>query len=160
MTERSRLVEELDRVFRGDPWYGPSVRSVLEDLTAAEARVHPVPAAHSIWEIVLHMTGWKHEVRSRLAGAPAGTPPSGDWPVVPEQDSQWKEALAALEATHDRLLAALRSASDDELEGPVRDERNPALGTGMTQWQTLRGILQHDVYHLGQISLLKRAVRG
>ncbi len=160
MTERSRLVEELDRVFRGDPWYGPSVRAVLQDVTAREARARPLPAAHSIWELVLHMTGWKAEVRSRLGGASAGTPPQGDWPVVPDGDDQWKDALAALEATHDGLLAALRSGSDEALEAPVLDQRDPALGTGLTQWQTLRGVLQHDVYHLGQISLLKRALRG
>ncbi|MHB1326608.1 MAG: DinB family protein [Gemmatimonadales bacterium] len=160
MSERSRLVDELDRVFRGDPWYGPSVRDVLQDVTAREARVRPLPAAHSIWELVLHMTGWKAEVRSRLGGAAAGTPPQGDWPAVPDRDDQWTDALATLAATHEDLLDAIRSASDATLEGPVRDERNPALGTGLTQWQTLRGILQHDVYHLGQISLLKRAVRG
>lgn len=160
MSERSRLVEQLDRVFRGDPWYGPSVRAVLADVTAGEARSRPLPAAHSIWELVLHMTGWKDEVRQRLAGVPAGNPAAGDWPAVPDGEVHWSTAVAALEATHDKLLAALRAVADEVLEGPVVDQRDPALGTGLTQWQTLRGILQHDVYHLGQISLLKRAIRG
>lgn len=160
MSERSRLVEELDRVFRGDPWYGPSVRAVLEDVTATEARARPLPAAHSIWELVLHMTGWKDEVRRRLAGFPAGNPPAGDWPRAPAGDDAWPVALAALESSHLALRAALDAMADDVLERPVLDERDPALGTGLTQWQTLRGILQHDVYHLGQISLLKRVLRG
>jgi uncharacterized damage-inducible protein DinB len=160
MTEVARLVDQLDRAFDGDPWFGSSIVSVLDRVTAEQAEAHPVPGAHSIWELVLHMTGWKREVLARFRGATAGEPSDGDWPSPNTSDPLgWSNAVGELRRTHQELTAALHGATDDQLDAPVRDARDRPLGTGMTQWQTLQGILQHDIYHLGQIALLKRALR-
>jgi uncharacterized damage-inducible protein DinB len=158
VTRVERLIDQLERAFRGDPWHGPSVLGVLDGVTAEAAMAHPVPGAHSIWELVLHMTGWKREVLARFQGRSAGEPAAGDWPPVPGGDAAWRAALADLRGAHDDLIAALRPCDDSRLDVPVRDERNPALGTPVAQWQSLAGILQHDVYHQGQIALLKRAL--
>jgi uncharacterized damage-inducible protein DinB len=162
MTEAEKIVDQLERSFRGDPWYGSSVTVVLEGVTATTAASHPIGGAHSIWELVLHLTGWKREVLSRLNGQPAGDPPGGDWPAQPAHPTEaaWRSAVAALTAAHDALVAAVRHATPAHLHAAVRDERNRALGAGLTQWQTLHGLVQHDVYHLGQISLLRNAARA
>ena len=159
MTEAERIADQLERSFRGDPWYGASVVSVLDGVTAEEALAHPIAGAHSIWELVLHVTGWKREVLARFRGATAGEPPDGDWPAPKGRDeAAWRAALAALSAAHEDLLAAVTKSGDAHLDSPVRDERNRELGTGLAQWQTLHGVLQHDIYHLGQIALLRKAL--
>lgn len=160
MTEGERIIDQLERSFRGDPWYGSSVMAVLEGVSAPSAAAYPIRNAHSIWELVLHMTGWKREVLARLKGAPAGDPPEGDWPAQPGHPAEaaWRGAVAAMKAAHEALVAEVKHATAGHLDAAVRDERSPSLGTGLTQWQTLHGIVQHDVYHLGQISLLRKAL--
>lgn len=160
MTEGDRIIDQLERTFQGDPWYGSSVTAVLAGVTASTAAAYPIAGAHSIWELVLHLTGWKKEVLARLKGGLAGEPPEGDWPAQPRQPTEaaWQATLAALEAAHEALAAGVKKATAADLNGPVRDERNRPLGTGLAQWQTLYGIIQHDVYHLGQISLLRKVI--
>lgn len=160
MTEAERIVDQLERSYRGDPWYGSSVLALLDGLSAEAAARHPIPGAHSVWELVRHMTAWKQEVLSRFMGHSAGTPADGDWPDQPAVASEraWRADLAAMTKAHESLVAAVRHASAGHLHQPVVDERNRAAGPGLSQWQTLHGIVQHDVYHLGQISLLRKAL--
>jgi uncharacterized damage-inducible protein DinB len=154
-----RLIDQLERAFDGDPWYGSSMTAVLEGVDARQAAARPIPGAHTIWELVLHTTGWKREVLNRFRGQPAGAPPEGDWPPMPDPTpDNWAAVLDRLRAAHMELVAQVGRASDADLDRPVRDERNPSLGSGLTQWQTLQGVLQHDIYHLGQIAILKRAL--
>jgi hypothetical protein len=95
--ETTRIADLAVRVLEGDPWHAGNIVHLLEDVTAAEAHAHPVPAAHSIWELVLHMTAWADEVRARLAGAEAGDPDPGDWPRVGRAtEARWTQARAAL----------------------------------------------------------------
>lgn len=160
VTEISRISDELRRAFDGDPWHGLPLSRVLEGLAAAEAAAHPVPGAHSVWEIVLHVRGWIEEVSRRLAGEPAGEPPGGDWPPVVETGAAaWREALAALARTHEALLRQLASTPEvrlwDTLGPPVRDR---ALGTGVSGYVLLHGLVQHTVYHTAQIATLRRVL--
>jgi uncharacterized damage-inducible protein DinB len=125
----------------------------------AGAAARPIPKAHSIWELVLHMTGWKNETARRLAGAVACMPVEGDWPDIGEPtEARWKEALARLEAAHQALIAAVKALPEAKLYEPTNDTRSGPLGTGVPYYVLLHGIVQHDVYHAGQISLLKKAV--
>ena len=157
MTESEQITDQLERAFAGEPWYGSSVMAVLAGVSAETAGAFPIPGGHSIWELVLHMTGWKTEVLARFDGHLAGDPPGGDWPAQPVRVTQegWQGALAELQAAHDGLVTAVRQASPTHLHGLVND---PRQGAGLTQWQTLHGVVQHDAYHLGQISLLRRAM--
>lgn len=160
MTEAEKIVDQLERSFRGDPWYGASVLATLDGVGAAAAAAYPIRGAHSIWELVRHMTGWKREVLSRLRGHAAGAPPEGDWPAQPAKpaESAWHDDVAAMVKAHEALVAEVKKSTPGHLHQAVVDERNPAAGTGLAQWQTLHGIVQHDVYHLGQISLLRKAL--
>jgi uncharacterized damage-inducible protein DinB len=158
MPEITRILDQLEREHEGDPWHGSPLRAILDGVDAAQASRKPIPDAHSIWELVLHMTGWKREVARRLTGAPAGEPPDGDWPEPGQPTAErWQSALAALEAAHRDLIARIETVTEDQLVEPTNDPRNRPLGTGVSYYVLLHGIVQHDVYHAGQIALLKKA---
>ena len=160
MSEISGLVDLFTRVHGGDPWHGPSVLDALEGVTASMAAARPVPGAHSIWELVLHISAWRGEVVRRINGGQAGDPVEGDWPVVPEAtEANWEAALERLQRSHEDVIAAVRSMPRAQLEELVKDDRDPALGTGLTFYTTVHGLAHHDVYHAGQMALLKKALR-
>ena len=159
MNEIDRLVDQLQREHEGDPWHGSPLREILKGITAAQAAAKPVPNAHSVWELVLHMTGWKNETRRRLSGAPAGEPESGDWPAIgATTPERWQDALDRLETAHRQLVSAVRGLPESRLFEPTNDPRNRPLGTGVSYYELLHGIVQHDVYHAGQIARLRKAL--
>ncbi|MGD9902387.1 MAG: DinB family protein [Vicinamibacterales bacterium] len=161
MSETADLADLLARVMTGDPWHGSNVESLLDDLTPEEAAARPIAGGHSVWELVLHMTGWAGEVQARLDGRPAGEPPSGDWPTAPTPAAAaWARDRRALVAAHEALAAAIRATDPAELTRPVVDRRDRATGTGQSKYVTLHGLVHHTVYHAGQIAQLRRALRG
>ncbi len=161
MTETSRVADLVTRVIDGDPWHGSTVLALLEGVSHQGAAAHPVPGVHSIWELVLHMTGWANEAGARLAGEAAGEPKGGDWPAVTDvSQAAWARAVAALVASHQTLAAAVRATDDAVLETAVRDPRDRAAGTGLSHYLTLHGLVHHTAYHAGQIAVLVRAVQA
>jgi uncharacterized damage-inducible protein DinB len=157
MAEADRLVDQIGRAHDGDPWHGSPVKTILTGVTHEQAARRPPNGAHSIWEIVLHMTGWRNEVARRATGQPAGEPAGGDWPAVGEPTAaRWQAALAALDDAHRNLAGVVRGLSDDRMLQPTNDPRNRALGTGVTYYELLHGIVQHDAYHAGQIAIIKK----
>ena len=160
MNDIVRIIDELQREYDGDPWHGSPLKAILDGVTATQAAAKPVPAAHSIWELVLHITAWKGEVRKRLSGAPASDPEEGDWPTPGTQTSEdWNDALKKLGAAHDRLIDAIRQVPESRLFEATNDPRNRPLGTGVSYYVLLHGIVQHDVYHSGQIAMLKKGLK-
>jgi uncharacterized damage-inducible protein DinB len=158
--ESARISDLVLRVFEGDPWHGSSTAALLDGVTAADAVRRPAGHAHSIWEIVLHMTGWAVEVRHRVQGRPAQEPDGGDWPAVGDpSEARWRAAQGALAEAHHALAATVTSLGDDDLVRPVADFRDAAQGTGLSRYLTLHGLIHHTVYHSGQIGLLKSALR-
>lgn len=150
------IVDQLQREHSGDPWHGSPLRDLLADVDAAQATRRPIAHAHSIWELVLHITSWKQEVAKRARGGPASEPQSGDWPAVGDPSpARWQAALNALEEAHRDLIAAIEALSEDRMLEATNDPRNRPLGTGVSYYVMLHGIVQHDVYHSGQIALLK-----
>lgn len=159
MTEPTRLADLVDRVMTGDPWHAGNVQTLLDGLAAEDAARPPLPGAHSIWQIVLHMTGWAREVHARLDGAPAGEPAAGDWPVVPvATEAAWDRDRLALFEAHAALASAIRRTPAARLDEPVVDHRDRAAGTGLSKYLTLHGLVHHTMHHAGQIALLRRAL--
>ena len=158
MGEVHRLIEELRREYEGEPWHGSSTQSILHGVTAAQAAARILPEAHTIWEIVLHLTGWTQEVCKRLQGGKPQLPSEGDWPVVGSTgEAAWRGAQAALTAAHAELLTTLQEFPESGLQGIVEGTREVAAGPGVSFYVTLHGLVQHDAYHSGQIALLKKA---
>lgn len=149
----------LRAVHGGDPWHGPSTRALLEGVTAGDAAAHPVAGAHSIWELVRHMTAWCQEAARRAAGGFRMEPEIGDWPAVTDtSDAAWQAAIRDLDAANEALVEAAARLSPEALARLVGEQRVPALGTGVTVSETLEGVVAHHAYHAGQIALLKRAL--
>ena len=158
MTEIERIEDQLKQAFGGDAWHGSSLSVILAGVTAAQAAAKPLPNAHSIWEIVLHVAAWDGAVRQRLEGETVRVPDEGDWPTVAEtSDAAWQDALGRLKERHEQLREAITRLDDDELDKRLGAERDAPTGGGVSVYTTLHGIIQHNVYHAGQIALLKRA---
>lgn len=150
------IVEQLERAYAGDAWHGPSVREALDGVDATLAQRRSQPTAHTIWELVLHLSGWKHEVCRRVEGKQPAMPLEGDWPAPGDGDDAWTASLAELERAHRRMIAATRMLHDTRLLDMVGAHRDRPLGSGVSYWEMLLGAVQHDVYHAGQIVLLKK----
>lgn len=159
MREVERLRRELNATLEGDPWYGLAVLRILESLDASAAAAHPVHGAHSIWELVAHMTAWVNETNRRLRGGPHGDPREGDWPAVASTTpDSWSAACSALRQAHADLARTLTAIDDPDLGRQIAGAQVDAAGQPVTFYQTAVGLLQHDAYHAGQIALLKKAL--
>jgi hypothetical protein len=150
-TECDRIADQLYRAVEGDAWHGPPMRALLADVSPEAAAAHPVPGAHSIWELVLHVTAWADAARRGLAGEVVELSEAEDWPAIGSVGhAEWCEATAALERAHAELRRVTMALGDGHLE-----DRTP--GKPYTLYVLLHGIVQHTLYHGGQVALLKRA---
>jgi uncharacterized damage-inducible protein DinB len=160
MSRTHDFLDQTRRIASGDPWYGDAILQVLDGVTHEQAAARPIPNAHTIWELVLHLTSWVREVTRRLKHGDWREPADGDWPAAPDPTAaNWRATLARLQESHQALAAALETFPESRLDEPLGTERNQAMGTGQTYAQMLHGVLQHDAYHLGQIGLLKKAIK-
>ncbi len=156
-TEVARLIDQFERAIDGDAWHGDPVMAILERVPFETAIAKPLKAAHSIREIVRHMTAWTNEVRRRLNGDPAATPLEGDWPrAAGAGEAVWRAEIDALMAAHRALVSDLQDFTDARLFEPISDPRNRATGTGVTRYVLLHGLAQHHAYHAGQIAILSK----
>ncbi len=150
MNDIKNILAQLEINFRGDAWHGPSVMRILADVTAEQAAAKPIKNAHSIWELVLHIKVWKDTPRQRLAGQPFEPSSEEDWPEVSDtSEVSWTNALKELEASHENLVEAVSKLDDTNLH-------QPATGTDYSNYFMIQGVIQHDLYHAGQIALLKK----
>ncbi len=152
--DRARLQQQLTAAFEGPAWHGPAVLEVLDGVSAAMAATRPIAGAHSIWELVLHLTGTYQLVLRRLHGDARNLSPAEDWPPVPAPtDESWRDSVSELRRLHLELRRRIAAAEAIDLDTPLVDE--PPY-TAFTQFI---GLTQHDLYHAGQMVLLKRAMR-
>jgi uncharacterized damage-inducible protein DinB len=158
MPEAQRIADQIARVYSGDAWHGPSVRAALQGVDVRKATARPVRGAHTICELVLHLTAWTREITRRLRVGTAQDPADGDWPErTVSTGEEWKAVVAALDAANAELVSAVAALDDARLDRQIGDRRDPAMGSGVSHYVTLHGLAQHHTYHAGQISLLKHA---
>jgi uncharacterized damage-inducible protein DinB len=154
------LSEQVRLAQTGPAWHGAALAENLEGINAEQAASRPVPDAHSVWEIVLHMTGWVREVARRLEGGAPQSPAEGDWPPVGRvSEEAWARARETLSQAHTALAASVKRFPESRWSERVGGERDAPLGTGVSYAAMLSGLLQHDAYHGGQIGLLRKALR-
>jgi uncharacterized damage-inducible protein DinB len=153
MSEVSRILDQLHRAYEGPAWHGPALTPILSDVTADVAAQRPIPGAHTIWELVLHLTVWTQVPTQRIEGAEIPTlRPEQDWPAAPEPtESKWRETLDSLARAQREIEAAVSRLTDDRLHDVVQGEVPYSI------YAMLHGVAQHDLYHAGQIALLKKA---
>jgi uncharacterized damage-inducible protein DinB len=151
MSELKRINDQLKRAFEGKAWHGPSVSEVLADVRAEQAAAHPIAGGHSIWELALHIATWERVGRRRIEeSTPIDVSDDEDWPAVTDTSEEaWTNTLAELKSSHEALRGAIRSLDEARLEEIVP-------GTQYSVYFLLHGVIQHDLYHAGQIALLKK----
>jgi uncharacterized damage-inducible protein DinB len=150
MSDIARIVDELERIYDGDAWHGPSLRETLKGVTAAQAAARPIADAHSICEILRHIAGWDDVVSRRLEGHPTDEPVEGDFPqIAGTSETAWAETLAKLEESHRRLVRRISSLGQEHLQ-------ETAAGKDYSVSFMLHGMIRHVVYHSGQVALLKK----
>lgn len=170
MTEISRILDQFRRAYDGDAWHGTPLRQILRGITARQAAGHIAPETHSIWEILLHITAWEGEVLRRLQTGIMDMPEDGDWNTVQDDaelgaahsssvssEEAWNKAIQRFETVHAALEQEMERCTDERLSAILGTNRERETGGGVSVYVLLHGIVQHSIYHAGQIALLKKA---
>jgi len=151
--EISLLLRMIDEAYEKKAWHGPNLRGSIRGLEAQEAAWRPGPSRHSIWEIVVHAAYWKYAVRRRILGEKRGSFPlkGSNWFVRPTSftEKAWRNDITLLEDMHRKMRSAVAAFSAKDLDRIPR-------GSKVSNAAIIYGIALHDVYHAGQIQLLKR----
>ena len=153
MTEIERIQDQLHRAHHGGAWHGPALNELLADVTPEQAAAHPLPNAHSIWELVNHIVTWETVVLRRISGEEVSSSEITEELNFPSADetgaAAWRAALQRLDESAAALHAKLTQLSDDQLNDNVPSRKR-------TIYFELHGVIQHALYHAGQIALLKK----
>lgn len=153
-TPAEAIADRLRRTIDGPMWHGPAIRELLVDVGPREAAARPIPGAHAIWELVLHMATWADIATERLAGRRLGDPaPTVDWPPLPatKDAAAWSQAQAHLASAYERLASAASRLGESDLARGIAEKSYDAA-------TMLQGVIEHGSYHGGQIAILKRAL--
>ena len=152
-TRAQELSVAISRVVSGPIWHGPALMDLVGDVTAEQAAARPITGAHTIWELVLHVTAWAEIARMRINDPRAPEPaPEQDCPAIPDASADaWRAAVERLNDSHRELAVDVGQMDETRLRQRVSGRDYDAL-------VMLHGVVEHDAYHGGQIALLKRAL--
>jgi uncharacterized damage-inducible protein DinB len=151
MSEAARIADQLRRAFDGIAWHGPALLELLDGVDAATAAAKPLPHVHCIWELVLHTAAWDGAVLRRLGGEKLQLTGVKNFPPVDRPtETAWRKAVADLKRTHETLVRTVAALPDSRLWDRVPGKRYDF-------YHMLHGVVQHELYHAGQIAILKKA---
>jgi DinB superfamily len=153
-TECDRIADQLAATIDGRAGHGDSLQKILNDVTAQQAQAHPLPNAHSIWELLYHVEAWVKFAFDAVDGTPIppwpGMPVELDWPPVTDTTQlAWDRAVQSFFSSHLQLLEKIKAFPDQRLEDTVP-------GRTYNFYRLFQGTTQHAVYHAGQIALMKK----
>ncbi len=145
MNEIQNLGKLVQRVYNGKAWHGPSIMDVLKDVNDTNCR-KKAGDSHSIVQLVLHMVSWRTFVTKRLLG-------DSEFELTDDQnfppETGWSTALKQLEESQQALLQAIETVSSEKLWEEVANRKYDFF-------VLLHGVIHHDIYHIGQIQLIKK----
>lgn len=152
-SEAALIADQLQRAFYGSAWHGPALIELLEDVDARRAASRPIPDAHSIWELVLHIAAWDGAGIRRLAGEKCQLKGNRNFPLVTSAtEDAWQQSVSQARDTHDKLVTTVAGLTAKRLRDIVPGKRYDF-------YHMLHGIVQHELYHAGQIAILKKLSR-
>lgn len=152
MTHGELAADEIQRAVGGDAWHGASLKELLAGIAADEAIQHPIPTAHSIWEIVLHLTSWSNIALRRISAGQVEARDGEDWPLTGEPTAtRWADACDELAHSHRRLCESVVTLSDNQILANAPKSQNSVA-------VMLHGVAQHCAYHGGQVAVLRKLV--
>lgn len=144
----------LQEAYEGEPWFGRPAKTLLAEVTTDMAFT-PINGQHSIIQLIMHMINWRQFTVNRIEAAPETLHyfEQHDWLSNPSPDEQlWQQTLAQLEGTQKKLLTAIKKMPANILNTIVPER-------SYTYYQLLHGIIQHDIYHLGQIAYIVKVLK-
>lgn len=151
-SEAGRIADQLRRAFEGSAWHGPALLELLEGVDACAAAAKPLRNVHSIWELVLHVAVWDGAALQRLDGEKCQPTGLANFPLVPTPtEAAWRKALTQTKRTHDNLVKTIAALPESRLGDRVPGKRYDF-------YHMLHGIAQHELYHAGQIVVLKKVL--
>ena len=151
MSEATLIADQLRRAFDGNAWHGPALLELLEDVDASTAAAKPLPGVHSIWELAMHVAAWDGAALRRLGGEKLQLTGLQNFPLVEKPtETAWGKAVAQLKRTHETLVNMVAALPDPRLRDRVPGKRYDF-------YHMLHGVVQHELYHAGQIAILKKA---
>ncbi|MBS4029639.1 MAG: ankyrin repeat domain-containing protein [Ignavibacteriales bacterium] len=151
MKETEHIADQLRRSYYGDAWHGPSLSELLNNVNTEMAKAKPFVGAHSIWELVLHISTWITVAQKRIEGIPFEPTNEEDWKTISDfSDDAWKETRQQLHHSIERLASTI-SHLDDTILGKI------TVGNSYSNYVLLHGVVQHNLYHAGQIAQIKKA---
>jgi uncharacterized damage-inducible protein DinB len=154
MREVDRICRQMKQALTGEAWHGPSLMEILGGVDSSVAAAKPIPEGHSIWEIVLHLTATEELLLCRLQGIPKELSSDEDWPRVPEPtEGAWQETVERLKRGEERLREEVAAFPEERLDEPL-------VANGSSAYNNLHGHVQHNLYHAGQMILLKKMVKA
>jgi hypothetical protein len=150
------LIQVYDQAYNKTAWHGTNLRGCVRGLKLAELIWRPAPKRHNIWEIMLHCAYWKYAVWRRITQAPMGAFPRkpSDWPGMPSKPDMkpWNADLKLTDEWHEKLREQIMNFAPSKLNSKPR-------GSQVSFIKTFYGMASHDLYHNGQIQLIKRLYR-
>ena len=152
------LLGSFDRAYNRRSWHGTNLRGAIRGLSAGVAGMRPGPGRHNIWELVVHAAYWKYAVRRRIARQARGSfeLKGSNWfernAGQADDEVSWRRDVALLERTHSSLRATIERLHDSDLARTLP-------GSRLTVFDLITGAAAHDLYHAGQIQLIKRLLR-
>jgi uncharacterized damage-inducible protein DinB len=153
MTESVRLADQIRRAFEGNAWHGDSLLELLADVDAKTAAAKPIKDAHSIWELLLHIAAWDGAARRRAGGEALELSDQQNFPSVKDlSEAAWRQAIESAKQTHNELIKAVAAFPDSRLQDQVPGKTEKYHNF----FYLFSGIVQHELYHAGQIALLKK----
>jgi uncharacterized damage-inducible protein DinB len=154
MSECTRLADQIRRAFEGECWHGDSLLEILSDVKADTAAARPIKTAHSIWELVLHIAAWDDAVLRRIGGAVVNLSDHQNFPPVADRSEKaWRATIENVRKSHAALAKAVNEFPDSRLDQQVQGKS----ASYYTFFYMFAGIVQHELYHAGQIVMLKKA---
>ncbi len=150
MNEAEFLVDQLRTTFNGDSWHGPNLVKTMEGIDLFDAGTRYLEDRHSIWELANHITYWIEEVYKSVKGVTSLNHEGNDWPEMGATEDEWARVSSRLEEAVNMLAHELVSWTDEGLAETVP-------GSNFTFKQMVHGLIQHNLYHAGQINVMKKA---
>jgi uncharacterized damage-inducible protein DinB len=151
MSQIEFIVDQLRRSFEGDAWHGPALLEILGDVDASTAAKRPIPGVHTIWELTLHVAGWEGVAVRRLRRKISTLEGEDNFPIIRDtSESAWHKALDVLRHNREELLNEISRMPDSRLSECVP-------GKDYDLFFMLHGVVQHALYHAGQMAILKKA---
>lgn len=150
MDEVKFLRDQIETTFKGDSWHGPNLIRTLEGIDVEQAKKRPLGERHTIWELADHISFWMEEVwKSIRDRSPLNPDKRTDWPEMGTTDEEWELSVDRMGAAVNMTMDALTEWNDEDLQAKVP-------GTNYSFKQMLHGMVHHNLYHAGQINVLKK----